>query len=288
MRSNDLGTLPPSLMQPADPGLAGLMDSRRTLVDLDAMGRSFSSFHGAPPFNHCVVDDFLAPDWLDAVVEEFLPYESPRWFQYKNAIENKKALNDWNAFPPRTYRLFNYLNSPEFVDRLSALVGVRLYADSGLHGGGWHCHGQGGNLNPHYDYSIHPKFGLERKINLIIYVSPALQPQHGGHLGLWARAPEGDLPGDLVKEIEPRCNRAVFFDTTQHSWHGMSRPLSQPADVFRQSLAVYYLCEPSPNADPRGRALFAPRAEQVGDAEVEALIKLRAGVGTSGAVYRQS
>ena len=31
-------------------------------------------------------------------------------------------------------------------------------------------HGTGGNLNVHKDYSVHPKLGLRRKLNLI-YIS---------------------------------------------------------------------------------------------------------------------
>jgi hypothetical protein len=54
---------------------------------------------------------------------------------------------------------------------LSKKLDLFLYPDPGLHGGGWHMHGAGGNLNPHLDYSIHPKSGLMRKLNIIIYLS---------------------------------------------------------------------------------------------------------------------
>jgi hypothetical protein len=42
--------------------------------------------------------------------------------------------------------LFQAFNSPAVVDKLSELVGVQLYPDNGLHGGGWHIHGKGGHL----------------------------------------------------------------------------------------------------------------------------------------------
>ena len=57
---------------------------------------------------------------------------------------------------------------------MGKLAGVNLYPDCGLHGGGWHTHGVGGKLNMHPDYAIHPKSGLERQLNLIIYAQPAL------------------------------------------------------------------------------------------------------------------
>ena len=255
-------------------------------VNLQALRAGFETFHAATPFNHCVVDDFLAGDVAERIEQEFLAYDSEKWFYYKNPIEDKKALNDWNAFPAATYSLFEYLNSPVFVAELSALMQVPLYADCGLHGGGWHCHGTGGNLNPHFDYSIHPKLGLQRKVNIIVYVSQALREEHGGHLGLWTHDAAAQRPGKLEKEVQPKFNRAVVFDTTQNSWHGMSRPLVQPEGIYRRSLAIYYLCDPPQDADKRGRALFAPREAQKGDPAVEEIIRLRSSVDTSQKVYR--
>jgi hypothetical protein len=43
---------------------------------------------------------------------------------------------------------------------------------------------------------------------------------------------------------------------------------------------------PADGAEQRGRALFAPRAEQQGDEEVLRTIKLRSNVATSSNVYR--
>ena len=256
-------------------------------LNLEALREAFAQYHGAAPFDHAVVDNFIRPDVMAGIVEEFLSYDSPKWFYYKNQIEDKKALNDWNMFPPHTYRLFSFFNSDAFVAELSRLVGVELHADNGLHGGGWHSHGRGGNLNPHKDYSIHPKLGLQRRVNIIIYVSEEMQEQYGGHLGFWEHDEASGRPGKLAREIQPVFNRAVIFDTTQQSWHGISRPLVQPEGIFRKSLAIYYLCEPQENADLHGRALFAPREEQKNNAEIEELIRLRSGVSTSAKVYQK-
>jgi hypothetical protein len=127
---------------------------------------------------------------------------------------------------------------------------------------------------------------LQRKLNIIVYISSALQPEHGGHLGLWEHDPVTGRPGRLMSEIAPKFRRAVIFDTTQNSWHGMSRGLTQPEGIYRKSLATYFLCEPAKDSDPRGRALFAPREEQKGDAGIEELIKARSGVASSEKVYR--
>lgn len=252
----------------------------------DALFKALINFKNNQPFDHCVVDNFLEPEIADELEKEFLDYESPKWFYYKNAIEDKKALNDWNLFPSLTYKLFRELMSEDFIQTLSKGVGATLYRDPGLHGGGWHIHGTGGNLNPHFDYSIHPKVGLQRKINIIIYISSDLKEEDGGHLGLWVHDEKNNQPGELLKIIQPKFNRAVIFDTTQNSWHGMCRPLTQPQGVYRKSLAIYYLTDPPQNVDPREKALYAPRDDQKGDPEIDELIKQRSSSVAYSKVYR--
>ncbi|QEO18639.1 2OG-Fe(II) oxygenase [Acetobacter vaccinii] len=256
------------------------------MINKDNLIHALNSFQEGKPFHHCVVDNFFKEDVASQLSDEFIEYESEKWFFYSNPLEDKKALNDWNVFPQKTYAAFSYLNSRPFIDVLQKYVGVDLFADNGLHGGGWHIHGRGGNLNPHLDYSIHPKLLLQRKVNIIIYLSQDLKEADGGHLGLWNSNSEGTKPTTLEKEISPKFNRAVIFDTTQNSWHGMSRTLSETCNVFRKSMAIYYLCEVKESASPRQRALFAPRENQVGNKEIEDIIKLRSDVKKSHSVYK--
>ncbi len=257
------------------------------MIEHHALHAALAHFHQAQPFAHTVVDGFFRPEVAQQLAAEFLPYDSERWFVYDNPLEQKKALNDWHAFPPLTYQVLTWLNSPEFIAPLAAaLQDGPLLPDPGLHGGGWHIHAAGGKLNPHLDYSIHPKLGLQRKLNLIIYLSPHLQEEDGGHLGLWQNDASRAQPGALVTEIAPRFNRAVLFDTRHHAWHGMSRALHCPPHVFRQSLAVYYLGPAPADADPRARALYAPSAEQTGDAAIADLIARRAASSSAAQVYR--
>ena len=229
------------------------------MIDLDNFTQAFDHYKNQAPFDHCVIDGFL-PNNLAAVIEsEFLDYHSSNWLTYNNEVQVKKQNNDWYLFQENTYRLFDYLNSPDFVNKLSKLVGTQLYSDPGLHSGGCHIHGVGGVLNAHLDYAMHPKLHKQRKLNIIIYVSQDLKEHHGGHLGLWRGSTQ---PEELVKEIAPVFNRAVIFDTTQNSWHGLSRPLIQPNGVYRKSLAVYYLEDTVKDFDSRSRALFSLTEKQ--------------------------
>jgi len=245
-------------------------------------------FNAAKPFHHVVIDNFLQDDIARAIAAEFPEYNGPVWNEYNNAIEVKKAYNHWDKFPPATYRLFNFLNSAAFTAEMATLCGAALYSDPGLHGGGWHSHGAGGKLNMHLDYSIHPKIGLERRINLILYVQPDWKPEWGGALGFWEHDEANRKPGALATQIDCLFNRAVIFDTSMNSWHGLPDPVCCPPGKPRNSLAVYYMCEPREQASDRGRALFAPTKEQANDRSVLDLIEKRSHVQTSGEVYRQN
>tara|TARA_R110000851_G_scaffold309984_1_gene469599 strand:+ start:4691 stop:5473 length:783 start_codon:yes stop_codon:yes gene_type:complete len=236
------------------------------------------------PFFHTQIDNFLPEDLARNLSDEFLSYDDAKWFSYFNKIEDKKLLSDWRQFPKETYQFFTFLNSPFMLETLSNMVGVQLYPDHGLHGGGWHIHASGGKLNPHLDYSLHPQMGLQRKLNLILYLCDDWNESYGGHFGLWDSNPDGTAK-NMCKEIPMGFNRAVLFDTTQNSWHGMSRPVTCPEGKYRKSIAVYYLTEPVGEVDPRSRALFTPTEEQMGDSEIEELIAKRSDIKTSKEVY---
>jgi hypothetical protein len=257
------------------------------MIDYNNFDECIRSYGKKGPFDHCVIDNFFYPDVAIELEKEVPDYDSPDWFFYNNSIEHKKAQNSWEKFPTNTYRAFSELQSPKMTDRLSNLLHSNVYVDHGLHGGGWHIHGVGGNLNPHLDYSIHPKVKLERVLNIIIYMSSELRPEHGGNLGLWSHNEETKQPDELIEEIVPVFNRAVVFNTTQNSWHGMSSPLTVDNGIYRKSLAIYYLRDPVSDADMRQRALFVPRENQRGDEEVLETIRLRSDVKTSSKAYRR-
>jgi Rps23 Pro-64 3,4-dihydroxylase Tpa1-like proline 4-hydroxylase len=227
------------------------------------------------PYPHYVIDDFVNDDIAHKLSNDFMDFDSPNWFKYNNQVEVKKSCNNWYNFPEETYKFFQYLNSPAFVQSLSEVTGVQLIPDHGLHGAGWHIQPTGGKLNVHLDYSIHPKLGLERRFNFIFYLTPNWDTNWGGHLELWSHDSENNQPKELVKTIENKFNRAVIFDTTYNSWHGFSQPINCPVDVYRKSIAMYYLCEPSEIASDRSRALFAPTEEQKNDPEIMKLIEQR-------------
>ncbi len=245
-------------------------------------------FLASKPFNHVVIDDFFTTDTVAQLVKEFPAYDSTVWnAHYNNPIENKKACNHWDKFPATTYATLHYLCSTGFENIVSEITGHQgVQADVGLHGGGWHAHTQAGKLNIHLDYSIHPKLQLERHYNLIVYITPDWNPAWGGGLELWSHDHETNTARELVVTVENRFNRAVLFDTTQYSWHGLPQDLVCPPGIMRQSLAVYYVTEPDAQASTRGKALFVPHGDQKDDPEILELIKKRSQVATAESVYK--
>ena len=228
------------------------------------------------PFDHIIIDDFLEESLASKLSSEFMDYNDPRWYSYNNPLEHKKTSNKWYFFPSETYKYMAYLNSEEFIDRLRQITGIeKLYPDIGLHGAGWHIHGRGGKLNIHKDYSIHPKLKLQRKLNIIIYLTPDWNPEWGGGLDLWSHDPANNIPLEKIKTVEYKFNRAILFDTTQNSWHGFNEPLTCPDDVHRKSIAMYYLTDPPEEVDTRQRALYAASESQQNDPSVLKFIQER-------------
>ena len=245
------------------------------------------TFQLGDPFPHVVIDNFLNIDLARSIEREFPTSNSDRWFVYNNAIEDKKTTNSWEFFGPNTYNLMTYLNYPIFVQKLQTLFNNEiLYPDFGLNGGGYHLHKAGGKLNVHLDYSIHPKLHLERRVNIILYLTENWDEAWGGHVSFWSHNEETQQPKDMIKKIAPKFNRAVIFDTTCNSWHGLPEPLTCPNDIARKSLAIYYLSKPREHAPRRGKALFTPSKDQIDNQAVLDLIKKRSQISSADSVYR--
>ncbi len=228
------------------------------------------------PFYYHIIDNFFDIERARRIEQEFPEYNCPVWFEYNNPLEVKRSCNNWYYFGPETYKTFAYLNSPEFIEQLKKITGMKaLYPDIGLHGGGLHLLGSGGKLNVHLDYSIHPKLKLQRKLNLIIYMTEDWDYEWGGSLEFWSHNSKINRPDKKIVTVDNIFNRAVLFDTTQNSWHGFPKPMTCPEGKYRKSLAVYYLTDPPEGVDPRPRALYAPSKEQENNPEILKLIEER-------------
>jgi Rps23 Pro-64 3,4-dihydroxylase Tpa1-like proline 4-hydroxylase len=244
-------------------------------------------FQNSLPFNHIVIDDFFEEHWADKLAEDFPQHNSKFWrTEYNNPLEIKKTNQYWGDFSSIYYSTFMELLTNNFISTLKDITKIKnLYIDPGLYGGGLHSHSAEGKLNVHLDYSRHSKLPLQRKLNLIVYLNKGWQDSWGGHLELWSHDDTVNKPKECIKKILPKFNRAVLFDTTQNSWHGLPEKLKCPDNVARKSIAIYYLTDLTKDTNPRSRAYYAPYKDQENDKEILLLIEKRSNNNTANTVY---
>jgi Rps23 Pro-64 3,4-dihydroxylase Tpa1-like proline 4-hydroxylase len=106
-------------------------------------------------------------------------------------------------------------------------------------------------------------------------MTPDWDTSWGGGLEFWSHDEETQQPKECVTKIENKFNRAVLFDTTQNSWHGLPEELTCPEHIARRSLATYYLSYVNSKAESRKRALYAPYKDQNNDPSVIEFCKKR-------------
>lgn len=243
-------------------------------LDLVSLNEKFKK---AEPFNHVVIDNFFEEELANKIAAEFPKHDSDVWtVAYNNPVEVKKACSHWDKFPSSIYSALYYLCSEEFTHKLKVITGVsEIHADYGLHGGGMHSHCRGGKLNIHKDYSVHPKLPLRRNYNVIVYMTPDWVAEWGGGIEFWSHDYEKNLPKECYARHENKFNRAVIFDTTHNSWHGLPDELTCPQETARMSLATYYLTPITLETETRKKAFFTPHKDQYDDPSIMEFCKKR-------------
>jgi Rps23 Pro-64 3,4-dihydroxylase Tpa1-like proline 4-hydroxylase len=214
----------------------------------------------ARPFPHVVFDDFFDPRLLDIVLEEFPKPADIPWQQFDNAQEIKLASSREASFGPVTRLLMYHLNSITFLNFLSSVTGIgNLIPDPGYEGGGLHQIVRGGKLGVHADFNKHRSFGLDRRLNLLLYLNKDWHEDYGGHLQLWNR----EMTRCEAKFL-PVFNRVMVFGTTDYTYHGHPDPLQCPEHMTRKSLALYYFSNGRPAEEVSGEhsTIFLPRDEK--------------------------
>ena len=195
-----------------------------------------AAYRSAKPFPHVVLDDFFDPALLDRVLAEFPNPGEIQWQRFDNEKEIKLASAAESSFGPITRLLLYHLNSITFLEFLGRVTGIpNLISDPCFDGGGLHQIQRGGKLAIHADFNKHPRFGLDRRLNALLYLNKDWRDEYGGHLELWNREMT-----QAEAKVLPVFNRFVVFGTTDFTYHGHPDPLQCPAGMTRKSLALYY------------------------------------------------
>ena len=201
------------------------------------------------PVKYAVVDDATEVRWANPHPPNWSGWEA----RYDNDVEcGKRASRDFIAFPDDVLRLSGDLTSAPVTAAIADAFGFdpeQFVHDPTWHGGGVHVTEPGGWLNCHLDYALHPYIpDMRRAVNLIVFLHDRWEQGWGGEFYL------ADGHGKPVEIIEPRPGRAILFETSDVSYHGVL-PVTGPMD--RVSLAIYYLAPAGPETS-RLRALFMP------------------------------
>jgi 2OG-Fe(II) oxygenase superfamily len=203
---------------------------------------AIGEYASARPFPHIVFDDFFDPALLDSVLAEFPKPRQIGWQRFDNEQEVKLASAAESSFGPATRLLLYHLNSITFLEFLSRVTGIaNLIPDPCFDGGGLHQILPGGKLAIHADFNKHPLFGLDRRLNLLLYLNRDWREEYGGALELWNK----DV-SRCEARILPLFNRVAIFGTTDFTYHGHPDPLRCPEGMTRKSLALYYFSNGRP------------------------------------------
>lgn len=214
------------------------------------------AFAHARPFKHVVMENFFMEEAMEALYREFPAFQEKHALNEFGEVGGKAVVTDLKQVSPSYERLYAYLNSQAFLDAMSAITGIPdLLPDPQLYGGGTHENVEGQELDPHVDYNYLNGAALHRRLNLLVYFNKEWEESWGGSIELHAnpRRPEEDE----ITAYLPLYNRALVFETNEHSWHGFRKILLPQGKkhLTRRSLAVYLYTRTRPEdevAPPHG------------------------------------
>jgi Rps23 Pro-64 3,4-dihydroxylase Tpa1-like proline 4-hydroxylase len=194
------------------------------------------------PFKHIVIDDFFDQDFCQKLLDEFPEFDK-KLATNENGEVGKKDVHEHISELGEAYtQLHELVQSPTFINLVENLTGIEnLIFDPHYFGGGTHNNLDGQDLDPHVDFTNHPKTGFHRRLNLIVYLNKEWQKEWGGSIELH-KNPRLEPHMDEIISVEPCFNRAVIFETNNISWHGFPL-IDLPEDkkqLSRKSFALYY------------------------------------------------
>jgi hypothetical protein len=248
------------------------IDSFLPLARMKEIGASgYPTYANAKPYPHIVMDDFFDPEIVENIVSEFPDPNAIRWQRFDNANEVKLASAADASFGSLTRLFLYHLNSITFLEFLSQITGIKnLIPDPQFEGGGLHQIVRGGKLGVHSDFNKHRQFGLDRRLNLLLYLNKNWREEYGGHLQLWDK--------DVTRceaRVAPLFNRVMIFGTTDFTYHGHPDPLQCPEGMTRKSLALYYFTNGRPAEEVTGEHTTIFRARDSDDLRMTAAQRVR-------------
>ena len=191
------------------------------------------------PYKHLVIDDFFDQGLINRCIKNFPKTRDKSWeFTNDRDIEIKYRSKWCSEFdiPEGIIDIVRILNGAEFLRTISEIFNIKkIIPDPYFTGGGLNLTKKGGLLDIHIDGNYHDATGLNRRLNVLLFLNKKWIPNWGGEFGMY------DSRGKkCLKKIAPIYNRLLVFDTHDKSWHGLPDPINFPENNPRKSIILYY------------------------------------------------
>ena len=205
-------------------------------------------FSSAAPFPHLVLEEFLDPELLRRLHDEFPDFDEQRAANELGHIRGKAVHEQISTISPAYRELHEIIQTREFLDTISDITGIPdLLFDPEYFGGGTHENLTGQELHYHVDFNYHPIRKWHRRLNLIIFLNHEWRREWGGNLQLHRNAWLDEGAADV--EVLPEYGRAIIFETSERSWRGFEQITAGPhgETLSRRSIALYFYSETRPH-----------------------------------------
>ena len=93
-------------------------------INFSNLTKALINFNAQKPFPYAIVDNFFKKSIARKLEKEFLNYNDKNLHEYNNYCEIKKSCNNWNLFPPLTYKIFTILNSNKILKIISNKLNI--------------------------------------------------------------------------------------------------------------------------------------------------------------------
>jgi len=190
------------------------------------------------PFPHIIFDNFLPPKLADLIGEQYENFDkSKSKGKYHNNKNTQRYLHeDITSFSLPLKLFASSINGRSFLSFLETLTSINhIIPDPYFIGGGACLTSKGGYLKVHIDFNFHHKLQSWRKLNALFYLNKKWKKEWKGNLELWSTNGK-----KKVKEIEPKFNRVVIFNTTSLSYHGQPEPINCPTNEYRKVFSAFF------------------------------------------------
>lgn len=256
---------------------------------MNTISINIEKYRNQKPFPYAYQDSILDEEFARDIQKEILEIPDIAWDRYENPFESKFTLRDKNMFPQNLNKLFDLLTAEPFIDRLSEIVGHKLFLDPTKNFWGVHKYNNGDKLDIHVDAGLHPTTKQKKQVTLGIYLSNNWKEEYGCKLEVWRGENTESNDAKIyekIASIAPLFNRMVLFTCNDYAWHGNPEPANCPNNSTRIFVTISYLSENYEDKNKRQKAYFVARPGDIIDEEKDRLRLLRADPERFKEVYR--